>query len=138
MKKLLSGLLSGLLFGAGLAISGMTDTQKILGFLDVFGAWDLSLMFVMAAGLMISVPSYIYIKKRNKACFDSELHLPNPSSPIDKTLLIGATSFGIGWGLYGFCPGPAIASLSYGDIHSVYFLIAMFVGMALANQLNSE
>lgn len=132
----LIGLLVGLLFGAGLALSGMTDTQKVIGFLDLFGDWDITLMFVMGGGLLVTVPVYQLYKNKTRPLFDSEFHLPG-TSLIDKKLIGGAVLFGIGWGLYGYCPGPAISSIVYGHESTLYFVAAMLVGMFAATVLSS-
>lgn len=130
------GLVVGLLFGAGLALSGMTDTQKVIGFLDLFGDWDITLMFVMGGGLLVTVPVYQFYKNKSRPLFDSEFHLPG-TSLIDQKLIGGAVLFGIGWGLYGYCPGPAISSIAYGDASTLFFVGAMSVGMLVANVLPS-
>lgn len=126
------GLLVGLLFGAGLALSGMTDTQKVIGFLDLFGDWDITLMFVMGGGLLVTVPVYQIYKNKSRPLFDTQFHLPG-TSLIDKRLLGGAVLFGIGWGLFGYCPGPAISSIAYGHETTLYFVVSMLIGMAVAN-----
>lgn len=122
------GLLVGALFGAGLALSGMTDTQKVIGFLDLFGAWDMTLAFVMGGGLLVTVPAFYLLKNKQKPLFSAQFHLPT-SKDVDAPLLLGAALFGVGWGLYGYCPGPAISSLAYGQLDTIYFVIAMSVGM---------
>lgn len=133
MLKGLSGLLAGLLFGLGLAVSGMTDTQKVLGFLDLFGEWDYSLALVMAAGLAVTVPAY-YLTKGKQPWFEKHFSLPDLVK-LDARLLSGAAIFGIGWGIYGYCPGPAVASLGYGSIEAVVFVLTMIVGMFLADKI---
>ncbi len=130
--KMVFALFSGILFGLGLAVSGMTDRQKVLNFLDLFGAWDPSLAFVMAAALLVSVPAYFFIQKRTKPLCDTQFHTPN-NCVIDRSLILGGVFFGVGWGLYGYCPGPALTSLVYGEISSVIFVLAMLGGMYLAN-----
>ena len=133
MKKRLSALLSGCLFGAGLSISGMTDTTKVIGFLNVLGDWDISLGFVMAAGLMVTFPAFYWAKNQERPLFANRFSWPSCKT-IDARLIIGSILFGMGWGLYGLCPGPAIASLTYGYIEIVYFLAAMFIGMKLVHK----
>lgn len=133
--KALMGLLTGLLFGLGLAISGMTDTAKVLGFLDLFGEWDYRLALVMAAGLAVTIPAYRLMGDK-RPWFEAQWYLPTLAD-MDKKLLMGAVIFGLGWGLYGYCPGPAIASLAYGQLESVLFVVAMLGGMALASRLSS-
>lgn len=128
MKNSLLALFAGVLFGSGLAISGMTDRNKVLGFLDITGAWDPTLLWVMLSALAVGIPSFYFILKRNKPLFDSRFFLPI-SSAVDLRLLLGATIFGIGWGLYGYCPGPAIASLVYLNSETVVFVLMMVVGL---------
>ena len=119
---------SGLIFGLGLAISKMVNPTKVLGFLDVAGHWDPSLIFVLGAGLMVTLLTFRPILKLANPILDRAFHLPNQTN-IDIKLIGGATLFGIGWGLVGYCPGPAIASLAYGQIGSVIFLVALFFGL---------
>ncbi|MER2491697.1 DUF6691 family protein [Catenovulum sediminis] len=133
-KTSIVGLSSGVLFGLGLAVSGMTDTQKVKGFLDVFGNWDITLAFVMASALLITIPSFYFIQKRKAPLCNLEFSVPK-NNKTDNKLIFGAALFGIGWGMVGWCPGPAIASLVYLDLTVVYFLLAMFVGMAIANKV---
>ena len=123
-------LISGLLFGAGLTISGMVNPAKILNFLDLTGQFDATLIFVMGAGLIITTIGYQIIFRRGKPFFDSQFHLPK-SEAIDVKLIGGAALFGIGWGISGFCPGPAIASLVFGYQQSFVFVAAMIVGTML-------
>ena len=123
-------LISGLLFGAGLTISGMVNPAKILNFLDLTGQFDATLIFVMGAGLIITTIGYQIIFRRGKPFFDSQFHLPK-SEAIDAKLIGGAALFGIGWGISGFCPGPAIASLVFGYQQSFVFVAAMIVGTML-------
>ena len=127
--KNISALICGFLFGLGLAISEMVNPSKVLGFLDVTGNWDPSLIFVMAAGLAVTLLSFRFILKQPKPLFEHEFHLPSQGKTIDRQLMTGATIFGIGWGLVGYCPGPAIASLAYGQTESVVFLVAMMAGL---------
>jgi uncharacterized membrane protein YedE/YeeE len=120
-------LLLGTLFGVGLSFSGMTDPRKVLGFLDLFGDWDPTLVFVMASGVATTFIAYRLILKREKPIFSALFVLPN-NIKIDRNLILGAVLFGIGWGLYGYCPGPAIASLSYLNYESFLFVAAMLAG----------
>jgi uncharacterized membrane protein YedE/YeeE len=129
-------LFCGVLFGLGLAISGMTDTQKVLGFLNIFGEWDISLMFVMAAGLAITIPSFYFIHKRIRPIFEDKFYLPT-SKALDKKLIVGSALFGIGWGLYGYCPGPAIAALAYLNQDAFIFVGSMLLGMFLTHRLTN-
>lgn len=130
MKKLSISLISGLLFGFGLALAGMTDPQKVLGFLDITGAWDASLMLVLAAAVGITAASFPLILRRSAPVFDTAFHLPVKTA-IDKPLLAGAILFGIGWGISGYCPGPAIALLAAPGRETWIFLPAMLAGWLL-------
>lgn len=120
--------LVGLLFGLGLILSGMTDPGKVLGFLDLFGAWDPSLAFVMMGAIAVGFFAFAIAKKRTTTMLGGALHLPK-ASHIDKRLVIGSIVFGIGWGLAGFCPGPALVSMASGQIQALWFVAAMVVGM---------
>lgn len=123
-------LLSGLLFGAGLTLSGMIDPHKVQGFLNITGAWDPSLLFVMGGALLVFMPGYqLLVKNRKLALNQAPMQIP-PHSKIDHTLIIGAAIFGIGWGLAGVCPGPALVNLLSGSIGVFGFFIAMLAGMA--------
>ncbi|OZG73112.1 transporter [Hahella sp. CCB-MM4] len=124
----LIALICGTLFGIGLAISGMTDTHKVQGFLDLFGAWDPALVFVMGGAVVTTFIGFHFVQKLTRPTFADKFSLPTNTS-IDKPLLIGAALFGIGWGLYGYCPGPAIASLAYFRPESAVFVVAMVTGM---------
>jgi hypothetical protein len=133
----LSTLLSGLLFGTGLTISGMVNPMKILNFLDISGPWDATLIFVMGAGIVVTLIGYQIIFQRNAPLFATSFRLPT-SQDIDAKLLGGAALFGLGWGLSGFCPGPAIASLVFGRMESATFVIAMATGMFLTKQIQNR
>ena len=128
MKRKLVALISGLLFGLSLSISEMINPRKVLGFLDVSGTWDPSLIFVLGAGLIITFLSLRLIPKMDRPILDEKFRLPTKRE-IDSKLAGGAIIFGIGWGLVGYCPGPAIASLAYGQTESVIFLVALFLGL---------
>lgn len=133
MEKLIA-LISGVLFGAGVTISGMVNPMKVLNFLDIFGAWDATLILVMGAGFLVTLLGYQIIFRRKAPLFAQSFRLPT-SQDIDTKLLGGAALFGVGWGLSGFCPGPAVASLVFGRMESITFVIAMAAGMLLANQI---
>ena len=120
--------LVGLLFGVGLLVSGMTDPGKVIGFLNVTQTWDPSLGFVMGGAIVIASLAFALAKKRGVSFSGEVLRLPT-SDRIDKPLVIGSMIFGIGWGLAGFCPGPAIVSLGSGQPKALLFSLAMFVGM---------
>lgn len=125
-----SEFLVGLLFGWGLLLSGMTDPAKVIGFLDLAGAWDPSLAFVMGGAIAVGFFAFGAAKKRTSNFFGGALHLPT-SKDIDKRLVIGALLFGAGWGLAGFCPGPGIVSMAAGESKALVFVVAMLAGMAV-------
>jgi uncharacterized membrane protein YedE/YeeE len=124
----ISEFLVGLLFGLGLMLSGMTDPGKVIGFLDLFGAWDPSLALVMGGAIMVGVFAFNVAKKRNTTFLGGVLRLPT-NADIDKKLVIGSLMFGAGWGLAGFCPGPALVSMADGQPKALIFVAAMLVGM---------
>ena len=131
--KRLSALISGLLFGLGLAASGMTDTRKVIGFLDIFGNWDPDLIFVMGSAVVTTFIGFkLILSNREQPLFSVFFSIPTRSD-IDSRLIIGAALFGIGWGLYGYCPGPALASIIYLSPVTIGFLIFMFIGMKLGS-----
>ncbi len=126
------GLLFGLLFGFGLAVSGMTDTAKVIGFLDIFGQWVPDLLFVMGGAVCVSIISFYFILKRKQPIFEEIFHVPTQTI-ISNPLLLGAALFGIGWGIYGYCPGPALAATIYLHPSTFIFLSAMVVGMMVVH-----
>jgi uncharacterized membrane protein YedE/YeeE len=126
----LSAFLVGLLFGAGLIVSGMTDPFKVIGFLDIAGAWDPSLAFVMAGAVLVGLLAFRIAGRRAAAVLGGPMHLP-AASAIDRRLITGSVVFGIGWGLAGFCPGPALVALGAGYSKAAVFVLAMLAGMAL-------
>lgn len=128
MKPLIA-LLAGLVFGLGLIISGMGNPAKVQNFLDLFGAWDPSLAFVMAGAIAVGLLAFTWAKKRKTALFGDPMQLP-ASRKIDAPLLTGAALFGIGWGLAGFCPGPAVMNLATLTPEVWLFVAAMLAGMA--------
>ena len=129
MKHVLA-LLSGCLFALGLLISGMSNPQKVLDFLDIFGLWDASLIFVMVGAIGVAfVPFQRMIAQLNpKSVFGDTVQLPS-NQQIDKNLIVGSALFGMGWGIAGICPGPALTLIGLGDSKALYFVIAMLVGM---------
>lgn len=133
--KALIALLCGLVFGTGLAVSGMTDTAKVLGFLDLFGNWVPDLAFVMGGAVCVTLIAFRFVLKRRRPLLAADFNLPLIET-IDGRLLGGAAIFGIGWGIYGYCPGPAISALVYLDGKTVLFIVAMLAGMALANRVS--
>jgi uncharacterized membrane protein YedE/YeeE len=128
MKMLLGALISGLIFGTGLVISGMTQPTKVLGFLDVFGAWDPTLAFVMGGALAVSLPGFYFARGRTRPLFAAHFRWPTKSE-IDAPLIGGAMLFGLGWGLVGLCPGPAIVNLATFLPQVALFIVMMGVGI---------
>jgi len=124
----------GLLFGAGLVVSGMSDPEKVLNFLDLFGAWDPSLAFVMGGAVLVTFIGYRFVLARGEPIVGSQLHLPT-CNQIDARIVAGPAIFGIGWGLGGFCPGPALSALGLGATGTLAFIPAMVLGMWAARLL---
>ena len=137
MLKNMIGLLAGLLFGIGLLISGMTDPAKVQGFLDVFGAWDISLALVMGGGLIVALVGVQLAKRQQSSWIGTSIDMPS-NTTINKKLLIGAMLFGIGWGLVGICPGPGIVLLGTGQWQAYIFIPAMIVGMLMYQWLEPK
>jgi uncharacterized membrane protein YedE/YeeE len=137
MAKNLSAFVAGLLFGLGLTIAQMINPQKVLGFLDITGQWDGSLALVMASALTTVITLQHFIFRRAKPLYEAEFNLPT-SKAIDARLLSGAALFGMGWGLAGLCPGPAIAGLGFGIAENILFVLAMLAGMGLFQFLHGE
>ena len=133
MNRIIS-LICGIIFGIGLTVSQMIDPAKVLGFLNIFGAWDPSLAFVMIGALIISSPFFHLFKNNNKPVFADSFSYSN-NKELNKKLIIGSSLFGAGWGLAGLCPGPAIASLALLNPSSLIFVITMFVGFYISNYL---
>lgn len=129
--------LAGLLFGLGLMLAGMTDPSKVLAFLDLAGAWDPSLALVMGGGIAVGLGAFAVAKGRSKALLGSAIFLPQ-ATVIDRRLLGGSALFGVGWGLAGFCPGPALVSLGLGDAKVWVFVAAMVAGMLVFEWLESR
>jgi uncharacterized membrane protein YedE/YeeE len=125
-----SALFAGLLFGLGLILSGMTDPGKVIGFLDLAGAWDPSLAFVMGGAILVGVVAFRFARVRRTSLLNAPMRLPTATA-IDRRLVLGGLTFGIGWGIAGFCPGPALASLLSGGIKPLVFVVAMLAGMAI-------
>jgi uncharacterized protein len=121
--------IAGLLFGVGLVISGMADPAKVLNFLDVAGSWDPSLAFVMGGAIAVALPGYWLVFRRSRPVLADQFRLPSKQS-LDRRLVGGAAVFGVGWGLAGFCPGPAIVSLALGAPGTLIFVPAMLIGIA--------
>lgn len=127
MKLIITALISGILFGIGLTLSQMTIPNKVIGFLDLAGNWDPSLIFVMVGALTVTIISFRTILKRPNPLFDQKFYLSSKSA-LDKPLLIGAAIFGIGWGISGYCPGPSVAGLGLANIESVVMILSIYVG----------
>jgi uncharacterized membrane protein YedE/YeeE len=125
-----SAFASGTIFGLGLILSGMTDPGKVIGFLDVFGTWDPSLAFVMAGAIFVGFFAFMLAHRRAKSFLGGAMHLPR-TSDIDNRLVAGSLVFGIGWGLAGFCPGPALVSFASGFDKAAVFVAAMLGGMVI-------
>ena len=136
MIRLIS-LLSGIIFGLGLTISGMVNPQKVLGFLNLFDEWDPSLIFVMVGAIIIFAPLHFIFKKKSRPILAKNF-ISIENKNIDKKLLIGSGLFGVGWGLAGLCPGPAIASISFLNPSSLIFVLFMFVGFFIANRIEKN
>lgn len=129
--KLLHGaaaLMTGTLFGLGLAVAQMTDPRKVLNFLDVAGRWDPSLLLVLGGATGLSVLAFRFILARRAPLLDAQFHLPPAQARVDLPLVAGSALFGIGWGLAGYCPGPAIASLALGNAEALWVVPAMVAG----------
>jgi uncharacterized membrane protein YedE/YeeE len=134
--KTVAGFFCGLLFGIGLVISGMSDPAKVLNFLDVFGTWDPSLAFVMGGAVVISFFGYRYVLNRPSPAFSDVFHVPTKTD-VDSQLITGASLFGIGWGLGGFCPGPAFTALPLLSTGIIAFFPALVIGMWLGRMAPS-
>lgn len=137
MKNRILEFVVGLIFGLGLIVSGMTDPGKVIGFLDLAGLWDPSLAFVMGGAIVVGLVAFTLAKKRTTSFFGDAMQLPT-ARDIDKRLVIGSMAFGVGWGLAGFCPGPAIVSMGAGEPKAFLFVLAMLAGMALFEWLESR
>lgn len=130
IPQIVVALLAGTIFGFGLSLSGMLDPARIQGFLDIFGAWDPSLMFVLGGAVTVAFIGVRLTQRMTQPAFDTTFHLANTTA-IDRRLILGSAIFGIGWGLGGFCPGPAVASLSLGLWQTWLFVMAMVAGMTI-------
>ena len=130
MKKALAAFIVGVIFALGLGLSGMTQVNKVFGFLDIFGSWEPALMFVMAGAIAVHAVGYYFVRRMNSPILDTEFHVPKPKQ-ITASLVSGAFIFGVGWGLAGFCPGPAIVSLVTLDVRPWLFVLSMIAGMRI-------
>lgn len=127
MNKVLVAIISGIIFGFGLSLSQMMNPEKVINFLDISGQWDPSLAFVMMGALFVTFISFRLVLKKPGPIFEESFHL-SKRTDIDKPLLAGAALFGIGWGISGYCPGPAVASLGTGNIEAVVMVISIYAG----------
>ncbi len=134
MPQIFAALASGILFGLGLGVSRMIDPSKVQGFLDVAGAWDATLLVVMVSALVVYAVGYRLVMRRPKPILGDVFHVPTRRD-VDARLVLGAAIFGIGWGLAGFCPGPALTALVLGRTEVLLFVVAMLVGAALHDVL---
>tara|TARA_B110000495_G_scaffold164913_1_gene150575 strand:- start:161 stop:565 length:405 start_codon:yes stop_codon:yes gene_type:complete len=132
MSEKMFSLLSGIIFGVGLVISGMTNPEKVIGFLSITHNWDASLIFVMGGAIIITTPFFYLSKNRNKSLLNLDISQPQKKD-LDKKLIIGSLFFGVGWGFVGLCPGPAVSSLALFEPITLIFLVAMYLGV-LANK----
>ncbi|MBP3125644.1 DUF6691 family protein [Thalassospira sp. ER-Se-21-Dark] len=136
--RIIVSLICGTIFGFGLYISAMIDPQKVLGFLDIWaiadGGWDPSLAFVMGGGLAVAIPIFQFAKNRTEAVCGGEMSLPS-NRAITTKLVVGGLLFGTGWGLVGYCPGPALSALAFGHTDTIIFVVAMIAGMGGARAM---
>ena len=128
--QILIAFVTGTIFGIGLILSGMTDPSKVIGFLDLAGHWDPSLAFVMGGAILVGVVAFRFASGREKSLLGDEMRLPT-SSQVDRRLVLGSLAFGTGWGLAGYCPGPALVSIAQGGAQPLIFVAAMLAGMVI-------
>jgi uncharacterized membrane protein YedE/YeeE len=133
--QIMTAFITGLIFGLGLILSGMTNPDKIIGFLDILGNWDPSLLLVMLGAIVVTATSFHLTKNRQQSFFGQPIKLP-ASSNIDHKLIIGSLVFGVGWGLGGYCPGPSLASVLQGGYQPLVFVTSMLVGMGFFEIFN--
>lgn len=136
-KQLISAFVTGLVFGLGLLVSGMANPDKVLSFLDLAGAWDPSLALVMGGAIAVGLIAFGFIKGRNLSLLGEPLRLPSKTK-LDRPLVLGSLGFGVGWGLAGFCPGPALVALGAGEIKALAFVAAMLAGMGLLEAIQKQ
>lgn len=132
-----TSLLAGLVFGIGLILSGMANPAKVLGFLDLFGRWDPSLALVMVTAVAVSGVAFLLVRRRGVSLLGAAMKLPT-ARQIDRRLITGSVLFGIGWGIAGFCPGPALVALGMGEAKALVFVAAMLAGMGLFEWLEGR
>lgn len=136
--KTIIALLAGIIFGIGLVLSGMTNPTKVIGFLDISSSWDPSLAFVMAGAISVAFPAFYYAKKHTNSALGEKIELPEDNNTVDYKLIGGAITFGIGWGLSGYCPGPAITSLLTGGYAPFIFSLGLVMGVLIHFQLTRK
>ena len=135
--SIIVSLIVGCIFGIGLAFAGMLDPSKVVGFLDIFGAWDPSLALVMMGGIMVNAAGYLILIRGKKPVFTERFHLPD-NIFIDRRLVVGSAIFGVGWGLAGLCPGPVVGSLFLNPNSIVPFLLIMLVGLKIGSLVKAK
>ena len=135
MNDKIISLISGIIFGFGLVISGMTNPEKVLGFLSITHNWDASLIFVMGGAILVFAPFFFLLKNKEVSALGTKIQLPKKQD-LDKKLVIGSALFGIGWGLVGLCPGPAIAAIATFDPIVIIFLVSMYAGVIVKKKYN--
>jgi uncharacterized membrane protein YedE/YeeE len=137
-RFLLCAVLAGALFGLGLVVSGMTDPERVIGFLDIFGVFDPRLAFVLGGAVLVTISSFRVILRMRKPLAAARFEVPCAARRIDGTLIGGAAVFGVGWGLAGYCPGPAVAGLAVGSSEALWFVGAMLAGSALYGWISAQ
>ena len=130
MMMTFTSLLAGLVFGLGLIVSGMANPAKVLGFLDLGGSWDPSLAFVMGGAVAVAAVAFTFARGRKQSLLGADMKL-STSRVIDRRLVLGSILFGVGWGIAGFCPGPALVALGMGEVKALVYVIAMLAGMGI-------
>lgn len=136
MRSNIVALIAGVVFAVGLVVSGMTNPQKVIGFLDVAGSWDLSLAFVMGGAVLLNLVTFKWVLKQPKPVVGVKFHVPT-NRVIDKRLVLGSAIFGLGWGLGGFCPGPGLVSLVSGEMSAIVFVATMLVSMVVYDKVRA-
>ena len=134
MSDKIISLVSGIIFGIGLVISGMTNPEKVIGFLSITHNWDASLIFVMGGGIITAGPFFYLVRNRQTSSLGNQIDLPKKQK-LDKKIIIGASLFGVGWGLVGLCPGPAIAAIATFDPIIIVFLLSMAAGVLVKKNI---
>lgn len=137
MKTGIAAFIVGFIFALGLGISGMTQPTKVVGFLDLFGMWDPSLIFVMVGAIAVHFVTYRFVRRRSSPLLVSEWHVPTKKE-LTPSLILGSVLFGVGWGLGGFCPGPAVTSLASFEGRPLIFVVSMIAGMILFRVIDSK